>query len=409
MRTQDRSIVMLTPDRQIDRRILLEADALQNAGWQVQIIAMPLDTEAEDDPRVLRIGTQVPGARRENMVLDCYRWVRRHVPMNGSLMRALKMAAWRYVVDPESFYTKLFADTVFQVTPAVFVAHDLPMLPVAAKAAARCGAKLVYDSHELYCEQEFTVRERRRWAEIEAKYIGACDAVIAVNHSVADEITRRYRVPHVNVIMNAARPRRSPVKERRFHRTFGLRDDDKVLLYQGGLSAGRNIEALVASIAELRNAAVHLVVMGDGMLRKKLESLAHRERVEYKVHFHAAVQQHELLDYSASADAGVIPYLATCLNNRYCTPNKLFEFIAAGLPVLASDLPELRRIVCEHGIGIGTVGDMSSPTRIAALIDRFFSDPGRLEGWRLNVEHARHSLSWDKEAEKLVKIFEALQ
>jgi len=398
---------MLTPDRQIDRRILLQADSLEAAGWEVTIIAMPLDTKAVDDRRVIRIGSDNPTAIHENLVLDAYRWVRGHLPMNGYLMRFMKRLAWRYLVDQESFYTRLFYSTASCYSPRVFVANDLPMLPIAKQAATACGARLVYDSHELYSEQEFSEREKRRWAEIEAKYIGTCDAVITVNQSIAAELERRYGIDGVRVIHNAERSTDAPIRSRLFHEMFGLATDKKVLLLQGGLSAGRNLEVLVDAMRHLQNTSVVLVILGDGQLLKKLQAKVKSKDLSSRVCFHPAVPQRDLLGFTAAADAGVIPYQATCLNNYFCTPNKLFEFIAAGIPILASDLPEIRNMV--QGQQIGLVGDMSTPEELACLVDEFFSDEQRLASWRINVSTARKHVCWEEEEKKLVEIYEALR
>src|SRR5690606_15489755 len=103
-------------------------------------------------------------------------------------------------------------------------------LPVGRIAAERCGAKLVYDSHELYSEQEFTRAVRRKWSEIEAKHIGVCDAVITVNPSIASELARRYGVEQVHVIYNAERARaRSVNRGRRFHELFNLPKKARVM------------------------------------------------------------------------------------------------------------------------------------------------------------------------------------
>ena len=399
---------MLTADRQIDRRILLQADSLEAAGWTVKIIAMPLDAPVADDRRVVRVGAGGSGAKRENRVLDAYRWVRRHVPMNGALMRFMKRMAWRYLVDQESFHTRLFYSTATQHAATVFVAHDLPMLPVARRVAAEQGARLVYDSHELYCEQEFSRKERTRWAEIEAQHIGACDAVITVNQSIATELERRYGLAKVNVILNAERCAGSPQVNRRFHALFGLAEDSKILLLQGGLSAGRNLEALVEAMRYVRDKSVVLIVLGDGLLLKKLRAIAMTGSGSglARVHFHRAVAQQDLPGFTVAADAGVVPYQATCLNNYFCTPNKLFEFIAAGIPVLGSDLPEIRNLVQGHDIGL--VGDMGTAERMAELIDTFFGDRDRFANWQVNVRKARERVCWEVEERKLLEIYEAM-
>jgi glycosyltransferase involved in cell wall biosynthesis len=265
----------------------------------------------------------------------------------------------------------------------------------------------VYDSHELYSEQDFSDRERRRWTEIEAKYIGACDVVITVNQSIATELEQRYGLSGVRVIYNAERAQGTPPASRRLHEAFALSAEKRIVLLQGGLSAGRNLEVLVDAMRYVQHPDVVLVVLGEGLLLHRLQQIARQEGLKGRVFFHAAVPQGALLGLTAAAEAGVIPYQSTCLNNHYCTPNKLFEFIAAGLPILATDLPEIRRIVEGHGIGL--VGDTSSPRKLAALMDDFFSDTQRLAAWKARAAVARQSICWEQEEKKLAEIYEGLR
>jgi glycosyltransferase involved in cell wall biosynthesis len=404
------TVLMLTLDRHIDRRILLEADVLEQAGWSVRILAAPADeSTGHDDPRVERIGAG-PGQQgypqREGMVLALYRLARRWMPMNGPLMRTLKRFAWKHVVRQDQFFVRLFERSVLARPADVYVAHDLPMLPVGVLAKRQHGGKLVYDSHELYVEQEFSAHEKRVWSELETRAIHEADAVITINPSVARQIETRYGLGTVHVVYNAEKLLSAPVQERRFHREFGLSADARVLLMQGGLSAGRNIETLVRAMRHVTARDVHLVVMGDGQMKAALRRIV-AGGLQDRVHLKDAVPQAELVSWSASADAGVIPYQATCLNNYYCTPNKLFEFIAAGLPVLGSDLPEIRSIVV--GNAIGEVADLSTEEKIAAAIDGFFGHPARLQAWRAAAASAREKVNWDVEGRKVVEIYEKLR
>lgn len=403
-----REIVMLTPDRQIDRRILLQADSLEAVGWKVTIIAMPLDeVRADDDRRVVRLGSNSLKATPENIVLDCYRWLRRRLSMNGIVMRWLKRIAWQYFVDQESFYIRLFYGTVSTYSPTIFVANDLPMLPVAKIVAEKCGSSLVYDSHELYSEQEFSEREKKRWAEIEAKYIGACDAVMTVNESIADELKRRYDLSKVEVISNAERSRDIPVKSTYFHDFFGVKRDKKVLLLQGGMSSGRNLDVLVDSMRYVENDKIILIFLGDGLFVKTLQKKTQAAKLDRKIYFHPAVEQKKLSEITNAADAGIIPYQSTCMNNLYCTPNKLFEFISSGIPIIATHLPEIKKIVDLHEIGM--TGDTRTPSKLASLIDDFFSDQQRFANWKANLLTVRKVICWEEEEKKLVRIFETFR
>lgn len=399
---------MLCTDRRIDRRISLQADSLEEDGWQVTILAMPLDQPTpETDPRVVRLGAAGMQARREGRVLAIYRVVRRHLPMNGRLMRLLKSFAWRFLVDQERFYLNLFLADGRRHTAEIVVAHDLPMLAVGRVLAEKFGARLVYDSHELYSEQEFSPAQRAAWAKIERRHIHACDRVITVNPSIAKELQTRYGLAEVEVILNAERVGQLPPRSTYLHSHFGIPEAHRILLFQGGLSATRNLVELVEAMARLSDRTLHLVLLGDGQLWHNLQRLVGQRGLQEQVHLHPAVAQAELLAVTAAADAGVIPYQGICLNNYYCTPNKLFEFVAAGLPILASDLPELRRLVEDQQIG--RVADLSTPAAIATAIADFFADEQRLLRWRDNLLEVRRELSWEREGERLKRIYGTLR
>lgn len=399
-------VLMLTADRQIDRRILLEADALESAGWSVRILGMPLDRpEQAPDPRVTRLGITPTHHAREFLVLALYRKMRALLPMNSALMRRLKALTWAYFVDQEKFYVDLFLAEALRHPAALVVAHDLPMLPVGARVAKARGTGLVYDSHELFAEQEFSEREKRRWRLIEDQHIRSADCVITVNRSIASELEQRYGLSDVEVILNAERPHQpDPADRTSLRQRLGLGETAVIGLYQGGLSAGRNLETLVRAMPQVAMPELHLVFLGDGQMATPLGRLAAELGVSGSVHFLDAVPQRDLLHLTASADFGIIPYQANCLNTYYCTPNKLFEFIASGVPMVASDLPELRRFVGDMGIGL--IGDLSTAGSAAAMLTDMAVDAGRRQAFRERLEVVRNDVSWTVEGERFAAILE---
>jgi len=408
LKTPMPKILMLTTDQAIDRRILLEAEALTTDGWDVTILAMP--GSGPDPPNVVRIAANgwTKSLQKEWTILSLYRFARRWISMNGAWAGRARSAVWRHWISPDEFARRLMLPEALRDPADVVVAHDLPILPTAVETAKHHGAKLVYDSHELYCEQEFEPRLQRMWSAVEARTIGACDAVITVNPSIARELMTRYGLARVEVVENAERADGpAPAKGRLFHQAFGLDAAAIVVLFQGGLIAGRNLETLVDAMAFVTTPAVHLVFLGDGALAKKLSRRAENRDVNGRVHFHPAVAQGDLLRYTASADLGIIPYQPTCLNNLYCTPNKLFEYVAAAVPMLATDLPELRRLIAGNDIGL--MIDTTSPAAIAGAIDSAAADLAQLRRLRSNVEEARRRLNWSEESKTLVGIFRKLK
>ena len=403
------SIVMFTLDRHIDRRILLEAESLQGEGWQVTVVAMPPEENDTEDPvYVSRIASGGSGqAEGGSLLLYLNRLASKFLPRNGKVFHFARCMVWKFVRRPDSFFSRLFAEAVEKYDADVYVAHDLPMLPVAAAAAQCHGGKLVYDSHELFVEQELTAMEQKMWTAIEKEHISSFNAVITVNASIARELETRYKLPRVAVVQNCELSRNvSETYQKLFHDHFGLPNDAKILLFQGGLAEGRNLETLICSMSYIHISGLHLVVLGDGVVVSSLQQLTRSLKLSGKVHFHPAVPQKELLHYTAAADVGIIPYQPTCLNNYYCTPNKLFEFIAAGIPIIATDLPEIRRIV--NGNHIGMVGDTAAAKSLAGLIDTFFSDSELLKQCQATVLQVRKKINWQAESRGLISLYRKL-
>jgi glycosyltransferase involved in cell wall biosynthesis len=144
-----------------------------------------------------------------------------------------------------------------------------------------------------------------------------------------------------------------------------------VVLYLGGLMAGRGLEQLVEAIGLARSS--ELVLLGDGPLASDLLRRAAVSGAADRVHLLGPVPPKDVIGYASSADVGVSPILPASLSYRYSLPNKLFQYMAAGLPVVASDFPQVREVV--EGARCGLVVDARRPEAIAAAIQRLADDP----------------------------------
>ncbi len=290
----------------------------------------------------------------------------------------------------------------------VYHAHDFDTLLPAYLASRANGAKLVYDSHELWLEQNrlaprLPLQKRLLWL-LEGILARQADLVITVSDPFADELTRRYGIRRPLVLMNC--PQYTKVQPSAEIRD-SLRGDGnkKIAIYIGGLLHNRGLEQLIESAQYLRKAIV--VIIGDGLLRESLEQKVKERRLEDKVRFTGWIPQGELLLYAASADVGVGPYQSTCLNYQYTLENKLFEYLMGGLPIAVSDQPQRRQIVEKHGVG--KVFDEKDPRSIAQAIDSIVSDEERYqEMHRRAREVAREEFNWEVQAEKLVEAYEKL-
>ncbi len=287
----------------------------------------------------------------------------------------------------------------------VFHAHDLNTLPIGRQAALRHGAKLVYDSHELYPEiSTFSLLERSWWTRLEKRHISASDRVITVCDSIAGELESRYGIARPEVLLNCPPTRRDGDAENLLREKLGLDASVPVALYQGGYTTGRGLDNLIRAAAFFDRAV--LVMMGWGKTEAALRKLADELGLSEKVLFVPPVEQDVLLDWTASADVGMIPYLHRGLNNYYCCPNKLFEYIHAGIAVAGSDFPEIRKILSTYNVGL--TFDPEKPRSIAEAVNGIVADAERLAGMKRHTRQAREDLNWEKQGQKLLGVYASL-
>ena len=288
-----------------------------------------------------------------------------------------------------------------------FHAHDLNTLPVAWLASRLWQGYLVYDSHELYTEISSLNRfSKQAYRLLERLLIGRADKVITVNQSIARILEQRYRIALPSVVMNCPESKGRVAGSTRFIRDkLGLDPRIPIILYQGGYSPNRGLENLVAAMGLVENGV--LVFMGWGPLENKLRRLADGLALGTKVFFIEPVPPAQVLAWTSSADLGVIPFRKVGLNNYYATPNKLFEYSNAGVPVVASDFPEMAKIIRQFNLG--RTFDPDNPARIAAAIEQVLADPASRAAMGRNALEAARRYNWEHEGCKLIKIYRELE
>lgn len=210
--------------------------------------------------------------------------------------------------------------------------------------------KIIYDSHE------FAINDRPHQSPLSIRLhywlenilIRFAICVINVSDSIANEYARLYKIEKPFLVLNCPEYKEQDRNDI-FRKDFNIRVDQKIFLYQGGLSRGRGIEILLDAFATLPSDAAVLIFMGYGPLQALIQERASKSE---KIFFHPAVNPDVLLNFTSSADYGILFYEDTCLNHRYCSPNKIFEYLMAGIPVLTSNLFEMKRLVLAEGVGI---------------------------------------------------------
>ena len=189
--------------------------------------------------------------------------------------------------------------------------------------------------------------------------------------------------------------------EGKLRQALGLGSDDFIALYQGAFTINRGIEELLAMSGKLQGSRIQLVFMGYGMLQGSIEEAAASTE---NVHFQPAVPYQEMLQYTKDADVGLVSVRPICLSYLYCLPNKLFECIQAGVPVLVNDLPDCVALLRTYGIGRVVEGDEPQ-----AWLEALMAMAGETPSFKAQVQdglaRAQSQLNWEREQHVLIDVY----
>jgi glycosyltransferase involved in cell wall biosynthesis len=411
-----------------DARVLREASSLVGAGYSVDIVAGDDPLRPDPLPRreivegaaVVRVTRDSRTARLGRRVAAALR-ARRGEPSAAAPASAsapaspLTGGAYRTATRAVKTldYARYVRSALRQLRPggpAVFVAHDLITLPVGWLAKRRHGGRLVYDSHELYTEHDAGALggrlARRRWRALESRLIRDADHVITVCDSIADELARRYGVPRPTVIRNVPRRPGEFVPGLDLRERLGIPPELALVLYLGGLTRNRGLEQLIEAAELLPECAVVMLGPSAPDYSGRLEGLVARHGLGHRVHVLGPVEPDRVIGTAGSADVGVTFIQNVGLNNYFSLPNKLFEYVHAGLPVVTSAFPELERVVL--GCDIGVTCDPADPATIARAIGELLHDGERRARMSANARAAATDLSWEAEGRRYVGLFDEL-
>lgn len=290
-------------------------------------------------------------------------------------------------------------------------ANDFETLPTAFKAAKRDGARVVYDSHEIFGTWGQAL-EQPRWLRAfmlrwERRLARRAAGVVTINRSIAEILQKRLGVRRIVVVHNApARWTPPAVPPDHLRHATGIGPDTPIVLCHGGFQANRGLEETGLAMLEPGLERAHLVFLGFRL--PGIWTILHDPRLEGRVHYVPAVDPSDVLEWVSGADVDVMAILPADQNSVLSTPNKLFESLAAGVPVVSSDLPERRRIILEDPDGpLGALCDPSSPASIAAAIRSVLDlGPEARADLRARCLRAAHERwNWETESARLVALY----
>jgi len=419
----EKTFTMICHDQDIDRRIIQQALSLEKEGYQGIIVCLSYNQNEycekyNDNILLHRISLNkiVPDCecyeayhKRQNYINWWGRGFKvlskiNHILYKVDLARTYKNKRIQY---PLSF-DNCFLYTAMNYKSNLVVAHDLPALRAGVLVSQMWKVPCVFDSHEFYHEQKvFSSYQKQIMEKYSSEFIPYCDLVLTVNGTFAELFKSKYNAKKSEVILNSVDKTDLLSKGNKFHKLLELDKNQKILLYQGGMTNDRNIPNVIKGFKKAQLDNYHLTLIGpyDKALLQKLKKIA-GSHLDKTIHFFEPVPQQELPSYTSSADFGVIPYPAIDFNTKHCTPNKMFEYIQSGLPFIGNDLVEVKKIVDQLGGG-AFITNLDTADNMARAMKTMASRDLRAE--RKLILKAKDIFTWDVEEKKYLEYIKELK
>ena len=412
-----------------DARVLRECTALVEAGYEVKLIAIH-DPKDENLKRFeSRDGFDIIRVKRYPRYLQVFSYGIKRIKQN--LILAIPVIGFFALLTYMSMLIGILGVIVFallcigKVKTLIIRAHialrmiyygvkfnsdiyhsnDLNTVPQGylCSKILRRKRKLVYDSHEV---QSSRVGYGEFHKKMEKYFIKKVDVMIMTTNTRSEYVKDLYKIEKPKVIHNYPFYTGDESIKNKYdiHKLLDIPECEPILLYQGGVQAGRGLEQLVDAIEFIKKGVV--VFIGDGKLKPALIEMVNKKKINNKVRFMNKVPIDELKYYTADAYLGFQVLNNVCFNHYSALSNKLFEYIMSGIPVVACNFPEIKRIVTGEKVGICI--DSHNPREIAEATNKLIEDKKLYQTCKKNCLEAREKYNWNNEKHKFVKIYDDL-
>jgi glycosyltransferase involved in cell wall biosynthesis len=304
-------------------------------------------------------------------------------------------------------YLSAFYNKLLELDGDIYHAHELWMLESCSIVASQLGKKLVYDSHELevHRNNNWSLKSNQTRCDYEKRYIYNVDAVFAVSNGCAKEIANHYGLEEVFVLRNTPLLSSQRKSKTGIRESLRIESDSKILIYTGSVTFNRGIEIVLQALVHLPEYKLVTVGPWNEYVKEDLIKLALDLDVQDRFYMHTKVSPRKLISLISGGDIAVIPIKDACLSYRYCMPNKLFEAAFAELPIVASDLPDMKEFITNNKLGV--VFENDNENSLVEAIQIVEKKKPHIK-MKLNYEKFRNEYCFEKESEILIEKYQEL-
>jgi glycosyltransferase involved in cell wall biosynthesis len=258
---------------------------------------------------------------------------------------------------------------------------------------------LIYDSHEVQTSR--TGYNSSIYGHMEKFFVKKIDAMIVENHTRAEYNEKLYGFYPYVVHNYPFIQTESSLEKINLHQQLKLPYGEKILLYQGGIQTGRGLDKLILAVPQIKEGT--LVLIGDGKIKTDLQRLVEEMELQEKVKFVPKVPLENLPKYTKNAYLGFQVLNNICFNHYSASSNKLYEYMMAGVPVVACDFPEIKRVV--KGERTGNCIDSHDPSQIAKAVNQLLEDKKLHKELSENSGKASHKYNWEHEKQFFLDVY----
>lgn len=290
--------------------------------------------------------------------------------------------------------------SVKNYSPNFVFCEDLYSLPIAYLYKRKYNSKIIYDSREIYSELASLRNnkiKRNIIATIEKGYVPFVDTILVTGELDKEILKEKFPGLNILVVYNYP-PKAKNLQPVNYFQILDIPTNSIIMIYQGMILEGRGLELSIKTLQFIENA--HLVIIGKGEYVGKLQELSKRLKVEHRTHFLGEIVYSQLMNYTAGGSIGLALIEPISLSYKLALPNKLFEYCQAKIPVVATRLPAIDRILREFRIG-ELVEPEISPENLARIVKTTYENRN---SYIEDIERASKIFVWEMQIPLIEKI-----